>query len=156
MAGWPHRAGPIRFFSAFGRNPIHGPAHRVRNWFLYMCVIYCWEILNWRLGACEPLFTRESLWIKYSLLNFWNFAKKNIKICKKNQILDLEKKNQKNLKTSKISKTFLKFFHWKSYWKSKNRKFQNFEIFDFQYDFQWKIFKNIFEIFEISKCLRFF
>ena len=40
-----------------------------------------------------------------------------------------------------------------------NRKieiFKIFEIFDFQYDFQWKIFKNIFEIFEIFKNLEIF
>ena len=93
-----------------------------------MCVIYCWENLNWRLGACEPLFTRESLWIKYSLLNFWNFAKKIIKICKKNQILDLEKKSKKTFESRKSQKYF-----WKISIENRieNRKIENFKISKF-------------------------
>ena len=118
-----------------------------------MCVIYCWENLNWRLGACEPLFTRESPWIKYSLLNFWNFAKKNIKICKKKQILDLEKKPKKFWKSRKSQKHFWNFSIGN---RIENRKIENFKISKFS------IFNTIFngkfsKIFSrFSKILRFF
>ena len=81
------------------------------------------------------------------LLILKHFKKKIIK--KKRKFLDFRQK-------SEIEKIFLKFFHWKSYWKSKILKFWNFWFFDFQYDFQWKFFENIFEIFEIFKNFEIF
>ena len=77
-----------------------------------------------------------------------HFAKKIIKIYKKFTKLDF---GQIFLKISKISKNLENIFEnfpLKIVLEIENSKFSKFfKIFDFQYDFQWKFFKNIFAIF---------
>ena len=77
--------------------------------------------------------------LKKIIKKSWNF----VDFRKKSEI----EKNLKILKISKISKIFLKIFHWKSYWKSKILKISKISIFRFLIRFSMENFQKYFRDF---------